>query len=290
MLGILLIDKPNGITSHDVVNQMRRKFGIRRVGHAGTLDPTATGLLVVAIGPATRFLQYLPLEPKEYEAEITFGIETSTQDSEGEIVSQREVPPDLEQRLRDVLPQFKGLVKQIPPMHSAVKKEGKALYKYAREGKDVERNPRTIHIERISIQWVEGARARVVIICSGGTYIRTLAQDLGRAVGCGAYLSALRRTRVGKFSIDDAVALDKVSEQDLLSLREALPPIPLVSLSDHQASDIREGRTVNVLQGPAGDMAGLLSPEGAIIGVARVLGNVLQPECVIPSEISHGSI
>ena len=114
MLGILLIDKPLGITSHDVVNHVRRKFNIRRVGHAGTLDPAATGLLVVAIGPATRFLQYLPLEPKEYDAEITFGVETSTQDSEGEIVSQRPVPQDLVQKIKDVLPQFKGLIRQLP--------------------------------------------------------------------------------------------------------------------------------------------------------------------------------
>ena len=290
MLGILLIDKPLGITSHDVVNHVRRKFNIRRVGHAGTLDPAATGLLVVAIGPATRFLQYLPLEPKEYDAEITFGVETSTQDSEGEIVSQRPVPQDLVQKIKDVLPQFKGLIRQLPPMHSAVKKNGKPLYRYAREGKEVERTERTIHIERINIREVKGHRARMTIECSGGTYVRSLAQDIGNAVGCGAYLSALHRTRVGKFSIMDAVPLDEVNEQHVLSLREALPPIPLVSLSAHQTSDIREGRTVNVQLEPSGDMAGLLSPEGSIIGVARVHGNVLQPECVIPSETPHGSI
>jgi len=290
MLGILLIDKPYGITSHDVVNHIRRRFGIRRVGHAGTLDPTATGLLVVAIGPATRFLQYLPLEPKEYDAEITFGIETNTQDSEGQVVSRREPPDDLEQKLQTVLPHFKGLIKQVPPMHSAVKKDGKAMYRYAREGREVERNPRTIHIGKIVVTKIDGAMARLNIVCSGGTYVRTLAQDLGREVGCGAYLSALNRARVGKFLLSNAVRLEEVEESNLLSLRDALPPIPIVSLSVHQAIDIREGRTVNVAPQPAGEIAGLLSPDGAIIGVARVNGNLLQPECVIPSETTHGSI
>src|SRR6202044_655457 len=138
MLGILLIDKPAGITSHDVVNAVRRRFGVRRVGHAGTLDPQATGLLIVAVGPATRFLQYLPLEPKEYVGVVTFGEERDTQDSEGQVVALKPVPGDLEAQVHEVLPQFRGLIQQLPPMYSAVKKDGKPLYAYARSGKEVD--------------------------------------------------------------------------------------------------------------------------------------------------------
>lgn len=288
MLGILLIDKPAGVTSHDVVNEVRRRFGTRRVGHAGTLDPAATGLLIVAVGPATRFLQYLPLEPKEYAAEITFGIETNTQDSEGEVLAHKPVPTDLGGRLNEVLPRFTGLVEQMPPMYSAVKKAGKPLYVYAREGKEVERAPRTIHIGSIKIEGIEGPRVKVRVTCSGGTYMRTLAHDLGRALGCGAYLSALNRDRVGKFLVGDAVPLRDVGPERIVSLREALPPVPLVSLNDLQTENVRQGRAVTVGRVTHAGLAGLVGPDGAVIGIGRVFGNLLQPECVIPTEAANG--
>jgi tRNA pseudouridine55 synthase len=289
LLGILLIDKPAGITSHDVVNDVRRRLGTRRVGHAGTLDPTATGLLVVAVGPATRFLQYLPLEPKEYVGDVTFGIETTTQDSEGEIVSQQDAPPALEQRLVALLPQFHGLIQQLPPMYSAVKKAGKPLYAYARKGQEVARNPRTIHIESITVEEVAGPVVRLRVVCSGGTYMRTLAHDLGQALGCGAYLSSLRRDRVGRFNLDEAISLDQVELGRLIPLREALPPVPLVSLTLQDSNNIREGRAVRLSKTLEGPLAGLLNTEGAVIGMARVEGNLLQPECVIPIEAAHGT-
>ena len=289
MFGILLIDKPAGITSHDVVNEIRRRFGTRRVGHAGTLDPAATGLLIVAIGPATRFLQYLPLEPKEYDAEVTFGRETTTQDGEGEVVAEKPVPQDLAAALEIVLPKFSGLIQQIPPMYSAVKKGGRALYEYARQGKEVERTPRTIHIEKIEIESVASPTARMRVICSGGTYIRTLAHDLGGALGCGAFLSGLNRTKVGKFELKDAIALREVGEEHVLPLTKALPPVPLLSLEDQDAAAIRQGQSIGTEAPPNGPIAGLLAPDGSIIGIARVLGNVLKPECVIPSE-AYGPI
>jgi tRNA pseudouridine55 synthase len=289
MLGILLIDKEPGITSHDVVNVVRRRFGTRRVGHAGTLDPEATGLLIVAVGPATRFLQYLPLEPKEYVGVVRFGEERNTQDSEGEVVASRPVPEDLVPQLHEILPRFHGLIQQLPPMYSAVKKNGKPLYAYARKGEEVERSPRTIHIESIAVEEVEGPDVTLRVICSGGTYMRTLAHDLGQEIGCGAYLAALNRERVGKFHLEDAVSLENISSEDLIPLREALPPVPVVPLNVAQAENVREGRAVTVSKQYAGPVAGLLGPEGSIIGMARVFGNLLQPECVIPGESVHDS-
>ena len=290
MLGILLIDKPSGISSHDVVNAVRRKLGTRRVGHAGTLDPLATGLLIIAVGPATRFLQYLPLEPKQYWCIATFGVETTTQDAEGEIVAEKPVPNDLEVQLAETLPKFKGLIQQLPPIYSAVKKAGKPLYAYAREGKDVERQPRTVHIDSIDVESVAGAEVTFRVVCSGGTYMRTLAHDLGQTIGCGAYLSSLNRERVGKFDLEDAIKLDDTSAGHLVSLRDALSPVPVVRLNPEQTASIREGRPVHVATQPDGHIAGLLDPNGVVIGIARIIGNHLQPECVIPYEGLNDSL
>jgi len=287
MLGILLIDKALGGTSHDVVNQVRRRFGTRRVGHAGTLDPLGTGLLVVAVGPATRFLQYLPLEPKEYVAEVTFGRSTDSYDAEGETTEEHPVPSDLLERFEQVSAAFSGLIEQIPPMHSAVKVNGKALYRYARAGQEIERASRRVHIGAMEVLSFDAPRIQLRIECSGGTYIRTLAQDLGQAIGCGAYLSALHRTRVGKFRVEQAVPVDRVEPEDLLPLREALHPMPMVDLNDIQVQWVREGRQLEI-QAPAdARLVGLCDMSGDVISVARAEGNRLQPECVIPAEVVH---
>ncbi len=284
MLGILLVQKPIGITSHDVVNSIRRKFGTKRVGHAGTLDPLATGLLVVAVGPATRFLQYLPLEPKEYVGRVTFGYGTSTYDGEGVPSEVRPVPEDLGAAIEAQLPNFRGLIQQLPPMYSAVKVGGKPLYEYARNGQELKREPRTVHITHFEVEEIDGNTATCRVICSGGTYIRSLANDLGDSVGCGAYLSSLVRTRVGRFALEQGVPLDEVSKADLLPLDEALPPMPLVQLDEGQVAQIREGRTIGLLDPPDNYLVGLLEPNGKVFSVARVEGNLLQPECVIPAE------
>lgn len=284
MLGILLIDKPLGCSSHDVVNTIRRKLGTKRVGHAGTLDPLGTGLLVVAVGPATRFLQYLPLEPKEYEGTILFGKRTSTYDMEGEVVSEGPVPEDLVERVRATIPQFLGLIDQLPPMHSAVKVAGKPLYKYARKGEDVERQTRTIHISSIEIFNEQPPSLDFRMVCSGGTYVRTLADDLGQAIGCGAHLTRLRRTRVGRFSLEQAVSLEDAGPEHLIPLLQALDPMPVVQLDEQQTHSIREGRQVALTQPAAPGLVALADTKGRIFSVARLLGNVLQPECVIPGE------
>ena len=282
MLGIVLIDKPLGLTSHDVVARLRRTFSTRRIGHAGTLDPLATGLLVVAVGPATRFLQYLPLEPKVYEGTIRFGIETTTQDREGEVVAERPVPDDLEAQIEAFRPEFLGLIQQLPPLYSAVKKAGKPLYVYARKGEAVEREPRTVHIGEATILAVRGHDVDVRIVCSGGTYMRTWAHVLGQRLGCGAHLAALRRTAVGKFSLDQAHDLDAAGPEHFISLADALPPAPLVPLNATQVAAVRNGQSLGFHRALDSSLCGLLDPSGVVIGMARLTGNVLQPECVIP--------
>lgn len=285
MLGILLIDKPLGLTSHDVVHRVRRKLGIKRVGHAGTLDPLASGLLIVAVGPATRFLQYLPLEPKTYVAEFEFGTATATYDAEGEVTAKEPVPSNLQQCIRQHLSDFLGEIRQLPPMYSAVKKDGKALYEYARSGMEVERKERNVFISKFEPISSKGQVWKFEIVCSGGTYIRSLAHDLGQAVGCGAYVKSLMRTDVGRFHLGDAVNLDSVEPGDILSLKQALPPLPFVSLNETQTQYVREGRAIQSDQSPDSPFAALLDDQGHVFSVARVQGPMLQPDCVIPQEM-----
>jgi tRNA pseudouridine55 synthase len=290
MLGILLIDKPLGCTSHDVVNILRRRFNTKRVGHAGTLDPLATGLLVIAVGPATRFLQYLPLEPKEYEGDITFGRATSTYDSEGETTSESAIPLDLDQRVEEARGKFLGLIEQLPPMHSAVKVAGKPLYKYARAGQTAAREPRTVHVDTFDLTPQSSGVYEAHIVCSGGTYVRSLANDIGEATECGAFLSRLRRTRVGRFHLGQALSLDDVSEANVIPLTEALPPVPLVPLQTAQVRAIREGRAVISSETHNQPFVALLDERGDVFSVARAHGNLLQPECVIPTEALDGTL
>jgi tRNA pseudouridine55 synthase len=291
LLGILLVRKPSGLTSHDVVNDVRRRFGTRRVGHAGTLDPLATGLLVVAVGPATRFLQYLPLEPKVYEGVFQFGHSTNTYDAEGEPSEARPVPEDLGAAIEAALPAFQGLITQIPPLYSAIKVKGKPLYKYARAGGEApRREPRTVHIGEYVPLEVGETTARFRISCSGGTYIRSLAHDLGEAIGCGAYLKSLIRTNVGRFSLEQAQDLADARPEHLLPLHEALPPMPLLPLTTEQVRGVREGRAL-AMDAPANAfLVGLLEPNGNVFSVARVQGNLLQPECVIPAVVVDDAV
>jgi tRNA pseudouridine55 synthase len=284
LLGILLVDKPYGVTSHDVVNEVRHKFHTKRVGHAGTLDPLATGVLVVAVGPATRFLQYLPLEPKEYIAEVQFGEATDTYDKEGAVTHSGPVPENLEAALRQAIPSFMGLVTQTPPMYSAVKVNGKPLYRYARNGQTIEREPRTIHVSQMEVQEISGSQAKIKILCSGGTYVRTLAHDLGEKLGCGAHLSGLLRTAVGRFQLPQTTPLADIRPDLLIPLRKALPPMPLIELDAQATRQVREGRQIRIDCEPSNSLVGLIEPKGEVFSVARLLGNVVQPECVIPEE------
>jgi len=214
MNGIIIIDKPVGWTSHDVVAKLRGALKIKRIGHGGTLDPMATGVLPVFIGRATRAAEFCENAEKEYIAGLLPGIITDTQDITGKVLSENEVDVSLED-IKKILPRFMGEQKQIPPMYSAVKKDGKKLYELARQGIEIPRKPRDIHIsllELLEASYLPGSKCSYTlrIICSKGTYIRTLCHDIGEALGCGAALSFLRRTRAGAFTIDMANTLDDV--------------------------------------------------------------------------------
>lgn len=291
MLGILVVDKPLGMTSHDVVGRVRRLLGTKRVGHAGTLDPLATGALVVAVGPATRFLQYLPLEPKVYEFTVRFGVETTTQDTEGEVVAEKPVPDDLLQRLLDAMPDFVGEIEQLPPMFSAVKKDGKPLYALARQGQEVEREKRTVYLDEFNLHEVNDEVGVFSCTCSGGTYVRTLAHDLGQAVGCGGHVISLRRTEVGKFHLNSAVQLEDVTPSALIPLSEALKPMEVVQLDAKRAEEVWHGMQIAVRPVPSGKFVALQDPWGRVMSVAEVTQHgFLQPTCVIPMEALGGPV
>lgn len=288
MLGILVVDKPIGITSHDVVNRVRRAFQTKRVGHSGTLDPLATGVLVLAVGPATRFLQYLPLEPKEYVAHVRFGASSTTYDAEGDLTIGGPIPENLAEALANILPDFRGLIQQVPPMYSAIKRDGKPLYELARQGQVVHRDPRTIHIGGITVESCSTDEAVIRIECSGGTYIRTLADDLGKRLGCGAYLVGLDRTRVGIFMHPQAIPLTEAGPKDLISLKIALGSMPQISLDERKVKSIREGQIIGIGEPPESKMVALLTPQGNVFSIGRVEGNMVQPECVIPEGVPLG--
>ena len=206
MDGIINILKPPGMTSHDVVNFIRKQLGIKRIGHTGTLDPGAVGVLVICIGKATKVTELITNQDKQYRAEIKFGIKTNTYDGYGNIIEKNEVKLD-KQKLMHVIKNFIGDIEQIPPMYSAIKIKGKKLYEFARQGIEVKRKPRKINIKSIDIISIEETdnTAIIDINCSKGTYIRTLCSDIGDAYGCGAYMSFLLRTKNGDFNINDSI-------------------------------------------------------------------------------------
>ena len=232
--GVLLVDKPIGMTSHDVVYRLRRKLQIQRIGHAGTLDPMATGLLVMLIGKATRISQYLISVDKVYEGEITLGSTTNSQDAEGEVMETRPVPPLTEAGLRETMKTFLGDQYQTPPMFSAIKIGGVPLYKMARQGEVVEREPRFIRVAAFELLSLVLPKLTFRLECTKGTYVRTIAHDLGAKLGCGAHLSALRRTGSGKFNIGQCLPLEEIQnlsladiEKRLIPVREAAPSVAL---------------------------------------------------------------
>jgi tRNA pseudouridine55 synthase len=232
--GVLLIDKPTDHTSHDVVARLRGKLKMKRIGHAGTLDPMATGILIMLIGKATRVSQYLMSLDKEYTGTITLGKVTTTQDAEGEMLETRPVPPLTEADIRQTARSFVGDQYQTPPMFSAIKIDGVPLYKKARQGEEVEREPRFIRIASFDVTRFESPQIDFVLRCSKGTYVRTIAHDFGQKLGCGAHLSKLRRTGSGKFTISQCVTLDEIQamtlpdiEKRLLPVHEAVPSFAL---------------------------------------------------------------
>ena len=208
---MLLVDKPKGWTSFDVVNKIRHLFEVRRVGHAGSLDPMATGLLIVCTGKSTKEIdRYMCLE-KEYEGDMLLGGRTESYDAETPVVEQRSTEEITAERVRDVMGRFVGKQQQIPPMWSAVKVQGRPLYKYARRGVEVERRPREVEIVQLAPTRVAVPEVGFTVTCTKGTYVRTLVHDIGAALGCGAYLTSLRRTRIGPYRLEEAATLDELA-------------------------------------------------------------------------------
>jgi tRNA pseudouridine55 synthase len=235
------------MTSHDVVNRARRALGCRRVGHAGTLDPMATGVLVLCVGHATRVVEYLPTEPKVYEASVVFGIETDTLDVTGRETRRSDASELTKERIEAVLDRFRGPILQIPPMVSALQVGGRRLYELARQGREVERQPRPVTIYALDLtSFAPGPRpvARMTVSCSAGAYIRSLAADIGADLGCGAALSGLRRTRAGRFAVEDACSPD--GPFVLTPVRDALDGWPVAEAGGQVFADLKAGRAVSV--------------------------------------------
>jgi tRNA pseudouridine55 synthase len=225
MEGVLLVDKPKGLTSHDVVYRLRRKLSMKKIGHAGTLDPMATGLLVMLIGKATRISQYLMSVDKAYEGEATLGVVTDSQDAEGEVLTSLPVPELSQAQVLEVMKGFLGDQYQTPPMHSAIKIDGVPLYKLARKGEEVEREPRFIRVMAFDLLSFAPPKLTFRLLCTKGTYVRTIAHDLGSKLGCGAHLSALRRTASGQFNIAQCLTLDEIEGMALPEIEKRLIPI-----------------------------------------------------------------
>ena len=248
MDGILNVSKPSGPTSHDVVQRIRGAAHTKRVGHAGTLDPIATGVLIICLGNATRIVEYLMDWRKCYRATAVFGAETDTEDATGEIIREADCSHLTREALEAVLPRFVGEILQTPPMVSAVHHEGQRLYELARAGKVVERAPRPVEIYSLSlVDFTPGGRpsATLDVECSKGTYIRTLCADIGKTLDCGAYMSALTRTAVGRFKVEDALSLEAIEqgpiEEFLISIDEALANMPEVHISEEDEHRIANG-------------------------------------------------
>ena len=289
--GVLLLDKPAGFSSTQAMARAKRFLGARKAGHTGTLDPFATGLLPLAFGEATKFSRFLIDAPKAYEAVLVLGEETPTGDIEGEVVARREVDVTPGQ-VDAVLARFIGVQDQQPPMHSAVRVNGRRLYDYARAGVEVERPVRRIEITRLARRRLEAPLLTIEVRCSKGTYIRTLAVDIGRALGCGAHLRALRRTATGPFGIEAACTLEDLEQDGVEAARARLLPMEVMvtgvaraELGADAAKRFSNGQ--EVAHGPAaeGSEWALFGPGGAFLGIGRAPApGVLAPERVV----SHG--
>jgi tRNA pseudouridine55 synthase len=297
MDGLLVIDKPDGITSHQVVGRIRRILGTKRVGHTGTLDPFATGVMVLLVGKATRLAQFLDKDDKTYEATVRFGAETDTGDLTGTVTTASELNADEIERMLDeadwdaVLRPFRGDILQTPPMYSAKKVEGKKLYELARKGIEIERKAAVLRITELEIAPAERRDERLLTVtCSAGTYIRTLAEDIGRAVGTGAHLTALRRTRAGRFGIEEAVTLDALAEAELpqdrmLPIEQAVEHLPVFSLPDDRVEKTRNGMSTRIYSesdaaaGPIRMTAG----DGELVAIGTYVQeeNCIRPKIVL---------
>ncbi|HEX6262989.1 MAG TPA: tRNA pseudouridine(55) synthase TruB [Actinomycetota bacterium] len=274
--GIVLVDKPKGITSHDAVDAVRRALGTRKVGHAGTLDPMATGLLVMGVGRATRLLRFLSALDKEYEGTGRLGVETDTLDAEGEVV--RESPVDVGERVvREAMASLTGEIDQRPPAYSAVRVAGERLYRAARRGEAVEAPPRRVRVEAFELVRYEAPELDFRVVCSSGTYVRSLVADLGARLGCGAHLTRLVRTRIGPYRIAEAALPEGV--EAALPIERAVAHLPRVELEEEEARAARHGRAL----GPSGHDGphAVFDADRRLIGVWKDEGPRARPLVVL---------
>lgn len=285
--GVAVVDKPAGWTSHDVVARSRGLLGTRKVGHSGTLDPDATGVLVLGVGRATRLLRYLTALGKAYEAEIVLGVETTTLDAAGEVTATHDMTgTTVDAARRVVAEQLTGPILQVPPMVSALKVDGRRLHELAREGIEVEREARPVTVHRFDLEPTDDPLVlRAAVTCSSGTYVRSLAADLGRSLGGGAHLRALRRTAVGGFGLDRAVALDALTPDHLLPVATAVAHLPGLVVAGDVAVAVGHGRVLDRTElGAEGEGPwAVTDDEGVLRAVYRAhRGDTVKPELVIP--------
>jgi tRNA pseudouridine55 synthase len=287
--GLLVIDKPASMTSHDVVAAVRRAMGVRRVGHAGTLDPPATGVLLVGVGRATRLLRFLQGTDKDYAGTLVLGTATSTLDATGAVTGTFEMAGVTEDRVRSAAAALTGDLDQVPPMVSALHVGGRRLHELAREGVEVARAPRAVHVAAFTVQRLAADRYDFLVTCSSGTYVRSLVDDLGRALDGGAHLATLRRTRAGRFGHDEAIPLEALRTDRGVALASLRPPramvehLGVVTVSDEDAASLVHGRRVATGAAPPseGDVA-VCCEDGSLVCVAaRDRGGVLRPEVVV---------
>lgn len=272
--GVLLLDKPGGMTSNAALQKARWLFNAAKAGHTGTLDPMATGLLPLCLGEATKFAGELLDADKAYEATLRLGVTTDTADAEGTVLLTRPVAVARAQA-EAALARFRGAIDQVPPMHSALKRDGRPLYEYARRGIEVERAPRRVVVHALELRCLEGERLDIAVACSKGTYVRTLAQDIGEVLGCGAHLAALRRTRIGRLRLADAVTLESIealppeSRHGLLQPADALlADLPRLDLEQSEALRLCQGQALRRGPESAGRVR-LYGPDGGFLGVGR---------------------
>jgi tRNA pseudouridine55 synthase len=296
--GFLVVDKPGGVTSHDMVDAARRWLGTRRVGHLGTLDPLATGVLPLAVRAATKLVPYVD-GTKTYWSRLRLGVRTETLDAEGEVTRRHQGPLPDEAAIREALAAFEGDIEQVPPMYSAVKRGGVPLYKLARRGEQVEREPRRVHVESIRLLAWDPPDLEVEVVCSPGTYVRVLADDLGERLGCGGHLAGLRRTRNGPFDIEDAAPPEVLEEEARQGKIEArlvppargvgLPPLPLDPEQTRRVlhgGEVRVGRLAR--EAPGGRYAGL-DPRGELLAILELgPAGILHPVRVLRSVDAGG--
>lgn len=295
MNGLLIVNKPAGLTSFDVVAKVRKAAHEKRIGHAGTLDPFATGVLPLAIGKATRVVEFLSEAGKEYRAGVILGAATDTFDRDGQVTERYEGPLPAREEIEKALEGFRGVVSQLPPMHSAVKHQGKRLYELARAGIEVERQLRQVTIYSLLLVDYEPPLLTLDVACSKGTYIRTLAYDLGNLLGCGAYVESLVRTRHGPFELAQALSLEEVQqlgaegklEERLLPFDAALAHLPRLDLGADEAANMLHGRRIDA-PAAATNTGRAYGPDGDFLGIVRwdAERNSWKPQKVL---IDHGS-